>query len=235
MAKRLVYYVDSDHKLQQQEIEFKWFSGFSVSQKQKSVDDLHKNFLKKHPKLRIIEISTAGSNELGTKLSAVNLNMKTTKGIFTVEQLFQAGKSFKKSGNNLEFLKLDGREARRINKQRNSEDELIGFELFGKKFPLEPKTLFYNWLYLCALKQHKDLQKALLDYSAFTDIYAAPDYTLNTQAEACALYVSLCKQNLWTKAMLNVQNFKEVVYDTKNEVKSDKDISVEQLELLGGR
>lgn len=232
MAKRLVYYVDNKGKLQEQEVEFKWFSGFSVSQKQKSIEDLHSNFLKKHPKLRILEISKAGSNELGNRLSAVNLSMKTTKGFFSVEQLFQASKKFKETGNNFEFLKLDGREARRINKQRNSEDELVGFELFGKEFPLVPTTFFYNWLYLCALKQHKDLQEALLDYSAFTDIYVTPDYTLNTQAEACALYVSLYRRELWDKAMMNTQNFIEIVYGEKNKVETKQKEVIEQMELF---
>lgn len=129
-------------------------------------------------------------------------------------------------------MKLDGREARRINKQRNSEDELVGFELFGKEFPLVPTTFFYNWLYLCALKQHKDLQEALLDYSAFTDIYVTPDYTLNTQAEACALYVSLYRRELWDKAMMNTQNFIKIVYGEKKKVETKQKEVIEQMELF---
>lgn len=57
-------------------IDFQYFSGFSVTQKQKSILSLHNNFLEKYPQRKILEISTKSNNDLGVKLSAFNLMIR---------------------------------------------------------------------------------------------------------------------------------------------------------------
>ena len=44
--------------------------------------------------------------------------------------------------------------------------------------------------------EHPELSEKLLNYDAFTDIEFSPDKSLNCQADAAALYVSLAKKGL---------------------------------------
>ena len=61
----------------------------------------------------------------------------------------------------------------------------------GFKFPLEPKTVFYDWLYINSLVAHRDWLKRLDKYDGFTDIEFNPNKSINCQAKSCALFVSL--------------------------------------------
>ena len=82
-------------------------------------------------------------------------------------------------------------------------------------FPLKPETYFYNWLYINTLHLHQDLSKRILEFSAFTDIAFNPDKSINCQARAAAIYVSLQKQGLLAKALENPESFLKVVYGNK--------------------
>ena len=86
-------------------------------------------------------------------------------------------------------------------KQRVTKDErkeksgrIISFEFEGRRFPNEPRTFFYDYLYLRALKENKDIAEKLLEYDGFTDIYFNPEKAENCQAISCAKYVSLVRQ-----------------------------------------
>ena len=57
----------------QKNVQFEFFSGFSETQKQKSILSLHNSFLSKHGNMKILEISSKSQNPLGISLSAFNL------------------------------------------------------------------------------------------------------------------------------------------------------------------
>lgn len=61
---------------------------------------------------------------------------------------------------------------------------------------MEPKTAFYDWLYLNALNLNDDIKQAALSYNAFTDIEFNPQKSINCQAYSIALYIALTKRNL---------------------------------------
>lgn len=46
---------------------------------------------------------------------------------------------------------------------------MIGFRFEGFDFPLEPKTVFYDWLYCSFLSGYRDWAVKLYDYAGFTD------------------------------------------------------------------
>jgi len=212
MAKRIVYYVDKQNEFHNKDVEFQWFPGFARVQKQKSIASLHENFAIENPQYKTIEISSSSTEPLGISTSAFNLNIKTTHGTYTVEQLFQAGKVFKLQGKQSNLLGLSPADARKANKGLNRNDVLINFDLFGDTFPLEPKTYFYNWIYLNALRENSTLAKDILKYDAFTDINANPKYTISTQAEACSIYVSLARKGTLNKALHDKNSFLQEIY-----------------------
>ena len=56
------------------------------------------------------------------------------------------------------------------------------------------------------------LADALMEYDAFTDIAFNPEKSLNCQAEAAAIYVSLRKRNLLEEALKSKESFIDIVY-----------------------
>ena len=100
MALRPVFRVSLDKTFfKKEDIQFKYFNGFSIGQKQKSIQSLHNEYLKKYNEHKILEISSKSNNELGVKLSAFNLKIKTNKGQeISVESAYQSSKVFELSG-----------------------------------------------------------------------------------------------------------------------------------------
>lgn len=213
MAVRPVFVVSLDNRhCIRENIEFEFFNGFSDKQKKKCINSLHQSYLKVNHGKKILEISSKSEDELGVKLSAFNLMMKLRDGKeFSVESAFQAGKVFENGGPYLDLLDVSSKVAKRDERLKNS-GRIVAFEFDGKRFDTEPKTYFYNWLYINSLHVREELAKPLMGYDAFTDIEFSPQKSINCQAEAAAVYVSLCRQGLIEKALKNEENFKKIVY-----------------------
>lgn len=62
------------------------------------------------------------------------------------------------------------------------------------------------------LHLHEELTKPLMEYNAFMDIEFNPQKSINCQAEAAAVYVSLSRQGLLKEALKNKDSFREIVY-----------------------
>ncbi|MDU2710620.1 MAG: hypothetical protein E7C34_02355 [Veillonella sp.] len=61
-----------------------------------------------------------------------------------------------------------------------------------------------------------DLGDKLIEFDVFTDIEFNPKKSLNCQAEAVAIYVSLRKQEMINMALKDKENFRKVVYGLDN-------------------
>lgn len=216
MAVRPVFVVSLDNRYCIREnVEFEFFNGFSDKQKKRCINSLHQSYLKANHDKKILEISSKSEDELGVRLSAFNLMMKSGKGKkFSVESAFQAGKVFEKGGPYIDLLDVPSKVAKRDERLKNS-GRIIGFEFDGKEFETEPKTCFYNWLYITTLHLHKELTKPLMEYDAFTDIEFNPQKSINCQAEAAAVYVSLAKQGLLEEALKDKESFQKVIYSVQ--------------------
>jgi len=171
-------------------LEFTWIPGMAVSQKKKNVAALHQAAYRKGYK-SVLEISTKSQMPLGEALSAFNLRLKTHNlGSITVEAAFQGSKVFEKGGPYREFYQMLGRDIKRDDRLRNS-GNLLGFDFNGEKWELDPKTAFYDWLYLTALSQNPDLSSQILEFDGFSDIEFNPEKSLNCQARSAAMFVAL--------------------------------------------
>lgn len=219
MAIRPVFVVKYNNEFFVKEnVEFEYFRGFSDIQKKRSIHSLHQEFIKKHQGKKILEISSKSEDELGIKLSAFNLMIETKSGKkFSVESAFQASKVFENGGPYKDLLEMSSREAKNDQRLKNS-GRVTSFQIDGKIFETEPKTYFYNWLYINTLHLKPELTEQLLGYDAFTDIVFNPKKSINCQAEAAAIYVSLAKQDLLKEALKDRHAFKEIVYPQRSEV-----------------
>ena len=93
--------------------------------------------------------------------------------------------------------------------------EVVGFSLMGNEFETEPKTYFYDWLYINTLMLNPDLADQLMEYDAFTDIEFNPNRSLNCQAEAAAIYVGLRRNDLLKSVMDDKKKFREILTEAK--------------------
>ena len=218
MAIRPVFVVSGDDNcFVQKNVQFEFFSGFSETQKQKSILSLHNSFLSKHGNMKILEISSKSQNPLGNSLSAFNLMIENNNGNkFSVESAFQASKVFEHGGPYRDLLSVSSKEAKKDIRLRNS-GKLIAFKISGKTFKITPKTLFYNWLYINALNMHEDLSKQIIEYDAFTDIEFNPNRSINCQAQAAAIFVSLYRKGVLYEALKDIDSFERIVYPKKDD------------------
>jgi len=184
------------------DVEFKWYPGFAKSQMQKTIASLHEA-AEKQGIAPILEISRKSESRLGVSLSAFNLPLETSNGQkMSVECAYQGSKVFENGGPYHDLYTVSSKSAKTDERLQNS-GELIAFNFFGEDFPIEPKTAFYDWLYITALYQKKkDLTQQLEMFQGFSDIVFNPKRSLNCQARAAALFVSLSKNSLINKQII---------------------------------
>lgn len=231
MANRPVFTIKDESPFYEKvDVDFKYYSGFAEVQKRKSIDSLHEAFLKNQPNKKVLEISSKSENLLGVKLSAFNLMIETkSKKKYSVEVVFQSSKVFEKGGPYLDLLDKTSKEAKRDIRLKES-GKLKCFDYFGNKFQLSPQTYFYNWLYVNTVNLNKHLGDALVEYDSFTDIEFNPNRSINCQAMAAAVYVSLRKQGLLNKALESKEKFLDIVY--MGEHKKNNTKKIEQISML---
>ena len=214
MASRPIYIpnYEGDLYVQTYLVEFDWNPGLAISQKQKNVSSLHLEAISKKLCKQPIEVSSKSFTSLGVELSAFNLSTKTKKSTnyFTVETAFQSSKVFKDGGPYKDLLFKTSIEAKKDIRLKNS-GPLLYFDFFGEHWPLEPKTLFYDWIYLNTLHKNPNLIDGLYTYDAFTDIEFNPKKSINCQAYSVALYTSLSKRGVLDEALSGKTYFEEVM------------------------
>lgn len=201
--------------------EFKFFTGFALSQKQKTIKSFHNEILKQHPNCKILEVSRRSENALGIALSAFNLKYHNIDNKdYPVECVFQSSKVFSNGQQYKDLIYKSAREAKTDERLKNS-GRLIKFSLNDVDWDLEPKTYFYDYIYLSALLKNKQICEELLNYDAFTDIEFNPQKSFNCQARSVAIAVTLLKNNLLEK-YLNDKNLFKMVYSTNIQPKQQK-------------
>lgn len=212
MAQRPVYIAttNTNSLVREELIDFAWFPGMSKSQKQKSVQSLHQAIKEQLGIEDILEVSSKSDVKLGVALSAFNLSYAFPKRgkSFSVECIFQSSKVFENGGPYTELMDVSSMEAKKYDKLQSS-GKLLYFERKGEVWELEPKTLFYDWIYLNTLRFNEDLAEQVLQYEAFTDIEFNPKKSINCQAASVALFVSLAKTNLLEEVLSSKESFAE--------------------------
>lgn len=216
MAQRPTYIpcLDNNQLIQIDMIDFIYHSGFSVSQKQKSITSLHEAIQEKYDFDYILEISSKSKNNLGISLSAFNL-MITTKKLgktFSVECAFQSSKVFEGNIQYIDLLDRTSREAKKDPRLKSSGD-VIGFNFYNQFWQTNPLTAFYDWLYINALKNKPEYHDEILKYQAFTDIEFNPKKSINCQAQSVALFCSLFKRGLLDRATSSQEEFLKLYID----------------------
>ena len=182
MATRPAYLIEN-RKVIRKDYDFTWISGLSASQKQKCALSLHEAIFRTDASANVLEVSTKSNVPLGVSMSAFNLMLDG----FHLENIFQSGKVFAFGGPYPDLLSMHPRQAKHEQRLRTS-GELVGFRYQGIDFPLEPKTLFYDYIYIRAVKGtlSADEIRQIAEFNYFTDIEFNPAKSINTQAKTSA-------------------------------------------------
>ena len=211
MAQRPVYTIRLNEPFYRcHMVDFEYNPGFAVSQKQKNIKAIHDAYHRINSDSKILEISSKSLQPLGVSLSAFNL-MKYVPSIdqkICVENIFQGGKVFNAAGPFTDLYSESPKNAKRDDRLRQN-GALKGFYFEGNTYPLSPKTAFYDWIYISALLENNDLAEELVQFDAFTDVEFNPAKSLNCQAKAAAIFVSL-KRTGKTDVIKSFDEFKKI-------------------------
>ena len=209
------------------DVHFQWNSGLSIEQKQKNVIALHRG-AQQYGLKSILEVSTKSLDPIGVALSAFNLMITTKKNYsFSVESAFQASKVFENGGPYLDLFQVDSRTAKKDARIRKS-GKVESFRFFNYEFPNIPRTYFYDWLYINALLKNSPLKDKVLGYDSFSDIEFNSEKSVNCQAHAIALYLSLLNFGFKSDELRHPVDFLNKCRDyySASEVKEQSQMSI---------
>ena len=207
MVERMCFIaLDNENIFEEKVISFKYYSGFALVQKQKSIQSLHENIIQLIPNSKIMEISNKSPDLIGKKLSAFNLKYLYNDKEVSVENIFQSSKVFEYGGPYTDLINKTPIESKKDSRMKNS-GELVGFSFNGVKYPLMPRTLFYDWIYCNVLKMNSALIEQIKNYNVFTDIEFNHEKSINCQARSVAVFVGLLKNGLLEKALSSLDEF----------------------------
>ena len=133
----------------------------------------------------------------------------------SLEAAFQGSKVFENDGPHTDLYTKEPFEIKK-DERISREKKIIGFEFEGIKWQTEPKTAFYDWIYLKAVdrnikESNEPIYSQILNYKAFTDIEFNPKKSINCQARSCALYVSLHEKEELNVALEDPEAFREAI------------------------
>ncbi|WP_435980387.1 DarT1-associated NADAR antitoxin family protein [Psychrobacter sp. DM4] len=192
--------VNSDNLVKTDMVRFERHVGFASRQKKKSINDLHQVIRKKYGFSNVLEMSSKSGNKLSFLLSPLSLQLtdEDSDGHYSVENIFQASKVFERGGPYTDLLTAAPRQAKKDERLHNS-GQLVGYNDFGMEWGIEPLTVFYDWLYINALKQNTQLHEQVMQYQAFTDIEFNPKKSIHSAVYSLAMFVALNKRELLDK------------------------------------
>jgi len=212
MAERPIFISapDSSDLVKEVFLRLTWNPGFAPVQKEKNIKALHEAAGAAGYQ-DILEVSTKSDKQRGQHLSAFYLKVKNERlGEIPLECAFQGSKIFERGG---PFTDLYGKEVREAKKDPRLKESgpLLGFRFDGFDYPLEPKTVFYDWLYAGCIYPHREWATKLYNYGGFSDIEFNPYRSINCQARSIALFLSLMKRGQLDEAVQSPVDFIRVI------------------------
>ena len=151
-------------------------------------------------------------------MSAFHMAVPTKNhGRIKLELAFQGSKVFERGGPFMDLYRKGDDEIGQAKRDPRLQESgrLTGFCFEGTDFPLEPKTAFYDWLYCSFLWDHRDWATKLYAYAGFTDIEFNPQRSINCQARAAALFLSLMKRGDLESALQSPKLFVQTLLQSR--------------------
>lgn len=179
----------------QMNIAFKYTKGQDKRTAHTNILSMHNAIIENLPSAKILDISTMSNSYLGNSLSAFNLKLYIGDKPTTVESSYQASKVFSNGG---PFDDLRFSESSRSKKDERlvTSGTLLNFHYQDISWPLTPNPNFYDYLYISALLECKNLMK-IFQFNTFTDFAFNPSKSnsisrsFNCQARSIAIFIGM--------------------------------------------
>ena len=186
---------------------FSWNPGFSPLQKRRNVEALHAAIIEADAYMKPLVVSNRSSSPLGVNLSAFNLGVRLGEKLMSVESVYQASKVFQ--GGIGPFPKLYCSSPYEVKKKIRDlgNTQIVAYQIGGVVWELNPTRAFYDWVYCRILHKNSKLVEGLNQFNCFTDIAFNPVKSLNCQAYAVALYLSLMVNGVLEDALSSKEAF----------------------------
>ena len=190
-------------------VEFNWYPGFALVQKQRSIQSLHQA-AKLTGLYPLLEVSTKSTEELGRRLSAFNLKIEVDGEMLSLESVYQGSKVFSVSGQHIDLM-FENPFVAKKSVRALGVGTIVKFNCFGVDFPIEPKNAFYDWLYIRAIRPHEEWIKRNVSYVGYTDIEFNPEKSINCQGRAVAEFMALSMRGSTAECFDNFFSFREIL------------------------
>jgi hypothetical protein len=216
MAERPVFVStpDSSELVREVFLSLLWNPGFAVVQKEKNIKALHEAAALAGIR-NVLEVSTKSESKRGRHLSAFYMKVAHERlGEISLESAFQGSKVFERGGPFVDLYESDARTAKKDLRLKES-GKLVAFDFDGFRWPLEPKTAFYDFLYARCVYPHREWAVKLFDYGGFSDIEFNPFRSVNCQARSIALFLSLLKRGQLDDAVVSPSAFLHVLSESQ--------------------
>lgn len=213
---------DSFPFYEERSVSFDYFSGFALSQQQKSIISMHQSIKVTWGLTEILEVSTKSDNSIGVSLSAFNLMLDYQGHSASVESIYQSSKTFTDGGPFLDIAWKSSLEAKRDERLKTS-GNLVHFEYEGVTWPLLSSPNFYDFLYISALSQSKFVSQVEI-YQAFSDFAystrigkAKKGRSWNCQARSLAIFKGLSYAHSLSELLRLLREFAIDTYREKED------------------
>lgn len=212
MAKRLYFVAKPSYQglIVEKTIEFEGFRGETLSQKHKSIEAMHHAIRAFESGGRILEVSSVSPDEIGKRLAGTHLFFRTREGdVYSVANIFESSKVFEHGGPYKDLLYADPETVSEDPRLRNS-GRLLGFYFEDQPYGLVPRNLFFDYIYIQALMEQKELHEEIRRYDMVTDLEYSMGSMFASSARACAYFISLSKAELLEESLKSLESFQKI-------------------------
>ncbi len=172
MAKRLYFIAKPSYQglIVEKHINFEYFRGRDHKQKVKSIKAMQHAIMAAESGGKVLEVSKYSPSDLGKQLSSLNLEYENSEGkTYPVINIFESSKVFEFGGPYRDLLHVDPKDLDEDPRLKES-GRLLGFHFEDEPYTLEPRSLFFDYIYIRALHQYKEIQDKLLEYDMISDV-----------------------------------------------------------------
>jgi|LFRM01.1.fsa_nt_gb hypothetical protein len=212
MAKRLYFIAKPSYQglIVEKTINFEYFRGQDPKQTEKSIESMQHAIKAYESGGKVLEVSKYSPSLLGKQLSSLNLEYENNEGrSYPVINIFESSKVFENGGPYRDLLHVDLKDLDEDPRLKES-GRLLGFHFEDEPYSLEPRSLFFDYIYISALHQQKEIQEKLLEFDMISDVTYQMGKMFASSARACAYFISLKRTNKLESALESLDSFKKI-------------------------
>ncbi len=170
-------------------------------------EEVHRRYKDEFSEDLILEISGGSRMRLGNALQGSRLNLTlSSKRTACVNAILLGSQRFSRGGPYVDLYEKSFYDAS-LDLRLKTMSRLLDYRFGRTVWPVESGRYFYEWLFLKAIHENKELASQLIQYRAFSNVTMNTRFFPFNEARSAALYVLLHHRNLLKKALSSQNSF----------------------------